>query len=66
MLVHGDQDTNVPVGESIRAHVALKSAGVPTELVLLPGEGHTIVGAPRRAELALAISGWFVRWLVRE
>ena len=66
MLVHGDQDTNVPVGESIRAHVALKSAGVPTELVLLPGEGHTIVGAPRRAELALAICGWFVRWLVRE
>ena len=42
LLVHGDQDTNVPVGESVRAHVALKSAGVPTELVLLPGEGHTI------------------------
>jgi dipeptidyl aminopeptidase/acylaminoacyl peptidase len=66
LLVHGDQDTNVPVGESVRAHVALKSAGVPTELVLLPGEGHTIVGASRRAELALAICNWFVRWLVPE
>ncbi len=66
LLVHGAQDTNVPVGESVRAHVALKSAAVPTELVLLPGEGHTIVGAPRRAELALAICNWFVRWLVRE
>ncbi|MET3805409.1 dipeptidyl aminopeptidase/acylaminoacyl peptidase [Nakamurella sp. UYEF19] len=65
LLVHGAQDTNVPVGESIRAHAALKSAGVPTELVLLEGEGHTIVGAPHRAELALAICGWFVRWLVR-
>ena len=63
LLVHGECDTNVPVGESIRAHAALKSAGVPTELVLLPGEGHTIVGASRRAELALAICSWFVRWL---
>jgi dipeptidyl aminopeptidase/acylaminoacyl peptidase len=64
LLIHGDRDTNVPVGESIRAHVALKSAGVPTELLLLAGEGHTIVGAPRRAELALAICNWFVRWLL--
>lgn len=64
LLVHGDRDTNVPVGESIRAHAAIKSAGIATELVLLPGEGHTIVAAPRRAELALAICGWFVRWLV--
>jgi dipeptidyl aminopeptidase/acylaminoacyl peptidase len=66
LLVHGDQDTNVPVGESVRAHVALKSAGVPTELLLLSGEGHTIVGAPHRAELALAICSWFVRWLVKQ
>ncbi len=64
LLVHGEKDTNVPVGESVRAHAALKAAGIPTELVLLPGEGHTIVGADRRAELALAICNWFVRWLV--
>ena len=66
LLVHGDRDTNVPVNESIRAHAALHAAGVPTELVLLPGEGHTIVGASRRTELALAVCGWFVRWLVPE
>ena len=42
--MHGEQDTNVPVGESVRAHAALVAAGVPTELLLLPGEGHTIVG----------------------
>lgn len=66
LLVHGDRDTNVPVNESVRAHAALHAAGIPTELVLLPGEGHTIVGASRRAELALAVCGWFVRWLVPE
>lgn len=66
LLVHGDRDTNVPVNESVRAHAALHAAGIPTELVLLPGEGHTTVGASRRAELALAVCGWFVRWLVPE
>jgi dipeptidyl aminopeptidase/acylaminoacyl peptidase len=66
LLIHGDRDTNVPVNESVRAHAALHAAGVPTDLVLLPGEGHTIVGASHRAELALAVCGWFVRWLVPE
>jgi len=65
LMLHGERDTNVPVGESIRADVALRSAGVPTELLLLPGEGHTIVGAGHRAELALAVCTWFERWLVQ-
>ncbi len=63
LLIHGDRDTNVPVGESVRAHAALQAAGIPTELLLLPGEGHTIVGAPAREQLALAVVGWFRRWL---
>ena len=49
LLIHGDRDTNVPTAESVRAHDALRQAGVPTELLLLPGEGHTIVGAQGRA-----------------
>jgi dipeptidyl aminopeptidase/acylaminoacyl peptidase len=63
LLVHGDRDTNVPVAESIRAHVALKGTGVPTDLLLLPGEGHTIVAAGHRVELALRICDWFLEWL---
>ena len=38
-------------------------AGVPTGLLLLPGEGHTVVGAGHRAELALAVSSWYAYWL---
>ena len=63
LLVHGDQDTNVPVNESIRAHAALHAAGVPTDLLLLPGEGHTIVGAEQRTQLALSVTRWFSRWM---
>ncbi len=62
LLVHGEQDTNVPVGESIRAHRALLAAGVTTELMLLPGEGHTIVGHDGRISSTRAIVQWHLRW----
>ncbi len=63
LLVHGEQDTNVPVIESVRAHDALAVAGVPTELLLLPGEGHTIVGRAARIELSKAVTRWHERWI---
>ncbi|MEP6560857.1 MAG: prolyl oligopeptidase family serine peptidase, partial [Nakamurella sp.] len=62
LLVHGEQDTNVPVGESVRAHVALQAAGNPTEMLLLPGEGHTIVGHDGRIRSTRAIVEWHARW----
>ena len=62
LLVHGEQDTNVPVGESVRAHVALKAAGKQTEMLLLPGEGHTIVGHDGRISSTKAIVEWHSRW----
>src|SRR6185312_15162987 len=43
LLAHGDRDTNVPVAESMQAHQALTALGARSELLLLPGEGHTIV-----------------------
>ncbi len=63
LLVHGEQDTNVPVIESVRAHDALSVAGVPTELLLLPGEGHTIVGRDARISLSKAVTTWHERWI---
>ena len=62
LLVHGEQDTNVPVGESVRAYQALRGAGVPTEMFLLPGEGHTIVGREGRVASTRLITQWHKRW----
>ena len=63
LLVHGEQDTNVPVGESIRAHRALQAAGARRpRLLLLPGEGHTIVGHDGRISSTQAIVEWHARW----
>jgi dipeptidyl aminopeptidase/acylaminoacyl peptidase len=63
LLVHGDRDTNVPVAESVQAHQALQAHGAPSELLLLPGEGHTIVGRDHLVELSGRVVAWFDRWL---
>src|SRR4051794_2830831 len=63
LLCHGDRDTNVPVGESVQAHQELQARGGPSELLLLPGEGHTIVGRDHLVELSERVAAWFDRWL---
>ena len=63
LFVHGDRDTNVPVAESVQAHQALQALGAPSDLLLLPGEGHTIVGRDHLEELSVRIAAWFHRWL---
>jgi dipeptidyl aminopeptidase/acylaminoacyl peptidase len=63
LLAHGDRDTNVPVGESVQAERALRARGLPCELVLFEGEGHTIVGHASVVELSQKVAGWFDRWL---
>jgi dipeptidyl aminopeptidase/acylaminoacyl peptidase len=63
LLAHGDRDTNVPVAESVQLHQALQAIGGPSELLLLPGEGHTIVGRDHLVELSGRVAAWFDRWL---
>jgi dipeptidyl aminopeptidase/acylaminoacyl peptidase len=63
LLAHGDRDTNVPVAESVQAHQALQALGAPSELLLLPGEGHTIVGHEYLVELCERVAVWFHHWL---
>lgn len=40
LIIHGDQDTQVPVEHSLRLHERLKAVGVRSELIVLPGAGH--------------------------
>ncbi|QEF97723.1 Carboxylesterase NlhH [Stieleria maiorica] len=40
LIMHGDQDPGVPVDQSVRLAEALKKAGVPVQLEIIPGAGH--------------------------
>ncbi|MET0763528.1 MAG: S9 family peptidase [Blastococcus sp.] len=63
LLAHGDRDTNVPVAESVQAHEALQARGAVSDLLLLPGEGHTVVAREHVVELSDRVAAWFDRWL---
>jgi dipeptidyl aminopeptidase/acylaminoacyl peptidase len=63
LLAHGDRDTNVPVLESVQAAQALAALDAPAELLLLRGEGHTVVGRDNLLHLSERVAEWFDRWL---
>jgi len=45
LLQHGDRDTWVPVEQSVRLADALRTAGAPVELEIVPGADHFFEGA---------------------
>ncbi len=59
IVLHGANDTNVPVMEAEQVVNNLKSRGVPVEYVLFPDEGHGWRKTPNRIRSAVAIVRWF-------
>lgn len=65
LVLHGANDTNVPVVEAEQVVENLKKRGVPVEYVLFPDEGHGFRKAPNRIRSAVAIVRWFEQHLVK-
>jgi acetyl esterase/lipase len=68
-IVHGLADATVPADQSRELAAALAQAGVPHELRLLPGIGHTFDlarwnGQPLGHDLETPLSVFLERWLV--
>jgi dipeptidyl aminopeptidase/acylaminoacyl peptidase len=66
MVVHAEDDRRCPVEQGLRLYVDLKRRGVPSELLLFPGEGHELTrsGRPRhRLARAEHLLRWWARWL---
>jgi dipeptidyl aminopeptidase/acylaminoacyl peptidase len=66
LIIHSEHDWRCPVEQAQRLYVALKSRGVPTELLLFPGEGHELSrsGLPsHRLARFDAILDWWSRHL---
>jgi dipeptidyl aminopeptidase/acylaminoacyl peptidase len=58
-VLHGANDTNVPVVEAEQVVANLKKRGVPVEYVLFPDEGHGWRKTPNRIRSTVEIVRWF-------
>jgi dipeptidyl aminopeptidase/acylaminoacyl peptidase len=65
LVLHGANDTNVPVVEAEQVVEALKRRGVPVDYVLFPDEGHGFRKTANRSRAYVAIVRWFDAYLVR-
>ena len=66
LVIHSEEDWRCPLEQGARLYVELKRRGVPSELLLFPGEGHELsrAGRPRHRLARLEhVLRWWSRWL---
>ncbi|MEV4824454.1 prolyl oligopeptidase family serine peptidase [Micromonospora sp. NPDC049274] len=63
LILHGAEDTNVPLGQAVYLHRALRHFDVEHEFVIYPREGHTIRERHHQLDVLRRTRAWFDRWL---
>lgn len=63
LVLHGANDTNVPVVEAEQVVESLRARSIPVEYVLFPDEGHGFVKEPNRIRSVEAVVRWFLHHL---
>lgn len=63
LVMHGEQDFRVPIGEGLALFTALQRQGVPSRMVVFPDEGHWIAKPQNQQLWWNEMQGWFKRYL---
>ena len=63
LVVHGELDFRVPVGEGLQMFTALQRQGVPSRLLYFPDEGHWVLKPQNNRLYYREFLGWMERWL---
>jgi dipeptidyl aminopeptidase/acylaminoacyl peptidase len=63
LIIHGENDSNVPVIEADQLAAALAARGVPHRYVLYPGEGHELLHRNARADFLREAVAWLTTHL---
>ena len=61
MMVHGENDNDVPIAEAEQFYIALKDVGVDTIMVRYPREGHGIREPKHNVDLMNRSVAWYER-----
>jgi dipeptidyl aminopeptidase/acylaminoacyl peptidase len=63
LILHGEQDEDVPVEQAYQWYRALQDHDVISELVVYPREPHGVSEYEHQVDIGNRMVGWFERWL---
>jgi dipeptidyl aminopeptidase/acylaminoacyl peptidase len=63
LLIHGENDMDVPITQAEEFYIGLKKVGVPARLIRYPNEGHGIYQPVHKEHYYSEIFGWINRCL---
>ena len=63
LVIHGEKDYRVPVGQGLLIYGLLKAKRVPARLVYFPDENHWVLKARNSLLWYKEVLGWLERWL---
>jgi dipeptidyl aminopeptidase/acylaminoacyl peptidase len=66
LVVVGERDGECPAPQSFEFWHALKTFGVPTELVVYPGEGHMFSQSEHQRDVVRRMLDWFAKYMPEE
>ena len=64
LIVGGEDDWNMPILNSEQLYIALRRQGVPTQLVVYPGQGHSLSVPSYERDLYERYLGWLEKYLI--
>ena len=65
LILHGQADDRVPLGQAQELYLGLKRQGVPTELVTYPREPHGFREPNHQVDKIERELAWFAKWGVK-
>ncbi len=63
LVIAGERDAECPASQSYEFWHALKTLGVPTQLIVYPGEGHLFIKPEHQVDRMEQTVGWFDKYL---
>lgn len=63
LITHGAEDVRVPLSQGFELYRSLKTLGVPTELVIYPGERHGFARPQHQVDRLRRTLEWFARYV---
>ncbi|HEY2401588.1 MAG TPA: S9 family peptidase [Steroidobacteraceae bacterium] len=64
LFMGGDKDFNVPIVGGEQMYLALHTLGVPTQLIVYPGQYHTLTRTSFLKDRVERMAAWYTRYLI--